>query len=475
MRIRLFLSFALIVLVSVASVVIAARQTAVSEVRTFMFRGGMSGTDGLVGTLEDYYKTHRTWQGAESLLEDAVPGQGRGRGQGMGPGMGAGPMAQRLLLADSQGNVILDTGSSDSGSSSINQLSPAELQIAIPLSVDNQVVGYLFPEGGTNFTQRDEAFLVSRLSRGAIIAGLIAGAASLLLALFLAYRLLRPVRELTHAAARLGAGDLSQRVPVRGDDELAGLGRTFNHMANSLQRSEESRKAMTADIAHELRNPLAVQRANLEALQDGVYDLTPENLVPILEQNHLLTRLVEDLRTLALADAGQLELEYAPADFTALVRRVIERYAPQAAAQQIGINLGSQDTCQPISLDAGRVEQILGNLLSNALRYTPAGGKIDLEITCSPSSIQLSLHDSGPGIPASALPHVFERFYRADRSRTRSEGGTGLGLAIARQIAQAHGGGLEAANHASGGALFTLTLPYRGVPAESQIDHTGPG
>jgi signal transduction histidine kinase len=473
MRVRLFLSFALIVLVSVASVVIVARQTAVSEVRTFMFRGGMSGTEGLAGMLEDYYQTHHSWQGAESLMDSAVPGQGRGRGQGMGAGMGAGPMGQRLLLADSQGNVIVDTGGADSSSSAVSQLSQSDLQLAIPLSVDDQVVGYLLPEGGANFTQRDEALLVSRLSRGAIIAGLIAGAVSLLLALFLAYRLLRPVRELTHAAARLGEGDLSQRVPVRGDDELAGLGQTFNRMADSLQRSEESRKAMTADIAHELRNPLAVQRANLEALQDGVYDLTPENLVSILEQNHLLTRLVEDLRTLALADAGQLELEYALVDFPALVRRVMERYAAQAVARQIDIRLNSSDACQPISLDPGRVEQILGNLLSNALRYTPPAGKIDLEITCSPSSVHLTLHDSGPGIPADALPHVFERFYRADRARTRSEGGTGLGLAIARQIAQAHEGKLEAANHASGGALFTLILPYREGLNRSHVDHSG--
>jgi two-component system sensor histidine kinase BaeS len=249
-------------------------------------------------------------------------------------------------------------------------------------------------------------------------------------------------------------------VEVRGSDELATLGHTFNHMADSLQQAEDARRAMTADIAHELRTPLAVQRANLEALQDGVYPLTAENLAPVIEQNYLLTRLVEDLRTLALADAGQIELERAPTDLTVLVQRMVERFQPQASSQHVSLSFIPPTLPIPqISADAIRLEQVLTNLLSNALRYTPEAGRIDLRLSTTDGSIRLSIHDSGPGIPEESMPYIFERFYRVDKSRARAEGGTGLGLAIARQLARAHGGDLTATNHASGGALFTLILP----------------
>jgi two-component system sensor histidine kinase BaeS len=452
MRLRLFLSFAVIVLVAIASMLVIARQGAASEVRAFMFRGGMSGTQGLVGALEDYYARSGSWQGVEALLAESGPG----RGHGMGPqGMGA-MMDQRLRVADAQGHLVADSQGGDVGS----QLSRAELDNGIALETGGQVVGYLLPEGGMAFTPGDQTRLVSRITRAALIAGLVAGVASLLLAGLLAYQLLRPINALTRAAEHMAQGDLSQRVQVHGDDELALLGKTFNHMATSLQQAEESRQAMTADIAHELRNPLAVQRASLEALQDGIYPLNPENLAPILEQNALLSRLVDDLRTLALADAGQLKLESVPTDFAALVERVVERHIPQATAQQVELIYQNPPSQLPsIDLDPLRIEQILGNLLSNALRYTPPQGQVEVTLSLATTRVQLTVRDSGPGIPDEALPYIFERFYRADRSRSRLEGGTGLGLAIARQLAQAHGGNLTAANYPQGGAVFTLTLP----------------
>ncbi len=464
MRLRLILSFTLIVLVSVTTVVLIARLTTANEVRTFMFRGGASGSIGMVNNLEAYYQANGSWQGAENILSNRGGGMGSGMGRGGPPGSsGAGfgnAMNQNLLLADAQGMIIAGSNGTRSG----EQLTKAEMNSAIPLQVRGKTVGYLLPEGALTFTQAEESQLVTRLNQVALTAGLIAGGISLLLALLLAYRFLKPIRGMITAAGQLAKGDLSQRVPVQGNDELATLGRTFNLMANSLQKAEKSRRAMTADIAHELRNPLAVQRANLEALQDGIYPLTPENLEPILEQNRLLTHLVEDLRTLALAESGQMGLEKVAVDFPALVKSVIERFEPQANARQISLNFNCQDKIPTLSLDAFRVEQILGNLISNALRYTPENGKIDLNIRLQSwkngkQRVQLDVHDSGSGIPEGSLPHVFERFYRADRSRSRSEGGTGLGLAIARQLAEAHGGNLEAQNHHNGGAMFTLTFP----------------
>ena len=189
------------------------------------------------------------------------------------------------------------------------------------------------------FTAGNQQFLLGRLNRGVLLAGLVAGALALVLAIGLAYTLLRPVQALTEAAQKLAEGDLSHRVDVHGEDEMATLGYTFNQMADSLQKAEEARRAMTADIAHELRTPLAVQRANLEALQDGVYPLTADNLAPVIEQNHLLTHLVDDLRTLALADAGQIELQRTPTDLVSLVGRVVERFLPQRKGNLLFVQL----------------------------------------------------------------------------------------------------------------------------------------
>jgi two-component system, OmpR family, sensor histidine kinase BaeS len=299
------------------------------------------------------------------------------------------------------------------------------------------------------------------LGQAALTAGAIAAGLSLLLAIGLAYTLMRPVREMTRAAHRLGEGDLSQRVQATGDDELAVLGQTFNRMADSLQKSEQSRRALTADIAHELRTPLAVQRAHLEALQDGIYPLTAENLTPILDQNLLLTRLVDDLRTLAMADAGQLKLERMPTDLAGLTERLADRFRPQADARGISISVQENSEMQALILDVDsmRIEQVVGNLLSNALRHTPDQGRIEISLERLIDRVCLKVRDSGPGIPPEALEHIFDRFYRADRSRNRNDGGAGLGLAIARQLAEAHGGTLEAANTSQGGAEFSLSLP----------------
>ena len=482
MRLRLILSLVLVVLVSVVGVVLIARQNSATAVRAFMFRGGMAGAGGLVSALQTYYQEHGSWQGVDELLsvratnsssEAEYSSAKYPRGQGMGPGMmgagaqGGGMMgagAQRLRLADAGGKVVVDTSTSqpEVGRQSTALLSSSEMGDAVILQVDGQTVGYLLPEGGMPYNRADETYLLNRLTNAALTAGLIAGGVALALALLLAYSLMRPVREMTAAAQRLGQGDLGQRVQVRGNDELAVLGRTFNQMAGSLQQTQESRRAMTADIAHELRTPLAVQRAHLEALQDGIYPLTADNLEPVVEQNLLLTRLVDDLRTLALADAGQLQLECVLTDLALLVVRVIDRFRPQAEARQVALRSQYQvDALPPILADPLRLEQILGNLISNALRYTPEGGFIEVQLAGGPAVEQISVRDSGPGIPAQAIEQVFERFYRVDRARSRTEGGSGLGLAIARQLAEAHGGSLQAANHPQGGALFTLTLPVK--------------
>ena len=453
MRPRLILSFILIVIVSIVSVALIARLQIVTAVDSFVRRGGFAGIESLVNNLEEYYSTNGTWDGVESSFRH--PGRGLGQGQGPGQNNNIGLNDQRLILADVNGFILIDTQNDNPDT----RLSLLERNRSVKLEVDGNTVGFLLPEMSSQVSQNATDTLVSRINQAAFTAAIIASVVALALAFFLSYRLLRPVGELTQAARKLAAGDLNQRVPVRGGDELATLANTFNQMASSLQQAETRRRALTADIAHELRTPLAVQRAHLEALDDGIYDLTLENLKPIEEHNHLLTRLVDDLRTLALADSGQLELVRTRTDFSDIVKRVVSRLEPQAVERQVELKYVIDQSPLFLSLDAQRIEQILHNLLDNAMRHTPSQGIIHVHCSLINDQCVLTVHDSGPGIPPGDLPRIFERFYRADKGRSRADGGTGLGLSIARKIAQAHGGNLTAANHPDGGALFTLNLP----------------
>jgi len=451
MRLRLILSFALIVLVTITTMILLASQGTVQDVRDYILHGGISSRE-LADSLEEYYAANQTWQGVDRVLAE-IPGMGSGSGMGHGMMMSA----QQVVLAGADGVIIASQGPAlPSG-----VLSDRQQNSAIPLrDTRGQMVGFLYVEGGMGFQPGDETLLINRLRLIALRAGLLSGVIALLLALLLSGRLLKPVQQLKQAADHLARGDLSQRVPVQGKDELASLGEAFNAMAGSLERVEQERKALTADIAHELRTPLAIQRAQLEALQDSVYPLTAENLQLLADQNEQLTRLVEDLRILALADSGELRMEWKLTDVPALVAQILEQFKPKMDARQVKLEFDLEpfETCSRLKVDPGRIEQIVVNLMSNALRYTPLQGTIRVGLACKNQTATLTIQDSGPGIPEEALPHIFERFYRGDQGRSREGGGTGLGLTIARQLARAHGGDLTAANVHPVGAKFTLTI-----------------
>lgn len=463
MGMRFLLAFTLVVLAAIASFLIVARQTATFQVRSFVSRGGMMGIETLAADLEQFYRQSSSWQGAEAVLSTYRYGRGRGGMMGQAGMMGS----LRLRLADIDGMVLADNQEEPRGA-----ITASEKAVAIALKdAQGDVAGYLLAEGGSS--PEAEQQLLAGLVQAGWIAAAIAGLIATLVAVLLSIRLVRPVEELTRAVSQMAGGDLSQRVRVSSDDELGTLGRSFNRMAESLERAEQNRRAMTADIAHELRTPIAIQRAHLEALQDGVYPLTTENLQIVLDQTALLTRLVEDLRTLALADAGELKLERTPVYLPNLARKVVERFRPEAESRQILLGFEVKgDRWPDVNVDAGRVEQIINNLVSNALRYTPPGGTVRVTVEQPDGEAPEIMHagqqarqaviyvdDTGPGITEEDLPRLFERFFRGDKSRSRDVGGTGLGLAIARQLALAHGGDLRAVNRSEGGAEFILLLP----------------
>jgi signal transduction histidine kinase len=307
-----------------------------------------------------------------------------------------------------------------------------------------------------------ESQLLARVNSAIWLAALAAGGAALLVGGVFAFGLVRPIRQLTAATRSIAHGDLSQRVPVASKDELGELAASFNSMAADLQKAERVRRDMTADIAHELRNPIAVLQANIEAVIDGVLPPSDENLQPLLDQTRLLTRLVDDLRTLALADSGQLSLDPVSTDPAALVRSVMARFAPQAEAKKISLRPELPDGLPTLTIDPERIAQVLGNLIGNAIRHTPENGSIVCraagDSSRPPSLVTFSVADSGSGIPADSLPHIFERFHRADKSRARAEGGTGLGLAIAKQLVELHGGKIWATSEEGRGTEVSFTL-----------------
>ena len=300
----------------------------------------------------------------------------------------------------------------------------------------------------------------TRLQQSLLIATLIAVTLGMLLALIFARRLARPLEAISLAANRLAMGNLSTRIPnPQGQDETARLARNFNHMAESLEKLESERKAMIADIAHELRTPLTVMQGRLEAIQDGVIDLQSSEIDRLHNQTKLLSRLVDDLRTLSLADAGRLTLERRPLDLREIIRTVVANFQTQAENRQIHLELTLSSQPLTTKADPDRLAQVIGNLISNALVHTPEGGTITVAAGANKEGLHVRVSDTGPGIPPEALSKVFDRFYRAEASRSRQTGGSGLGLSIVKALVELHGGRVRAQNQPKGGAEFVVQLP----------------
>ena len=263
-----------------------------------------------------------------------------------------------------------------------------------------------------------------------------------------------PLSEIVAAAHRVGDGDLSVRLDEQGAPWLRSVARAFNTMTTGLERQQRERRALMADIAHELRTPLSVIRGRVEGMLDGVYPRDEQQVRQVLEETRTLGRLIEDLRTSANAESGALALRKEAADIDVLVEDVAARFRLEADARRIRIEVALTPPLPPIDVDPDRIREVIGNLLSNALRHSPEGGVVTMACTHHTGVVVLRVMDEGPGIPPADLPRVFERFYRGPGSA-----GSGLGLAIAKSLVLAHGGAIEARNRQGGGAEVVVTLP----------------
>jgi signal transduction histidine kinase len=288
---------------------------------------------------------------------------------------------------------------------------------------------------------------------------LVAGVVSLFLGTLLFYQITRPLSHMRRASQALAAGETNVQVPVRSQDELGKVAEAFNQMADKISQQEQLRQQMVADVAHELRTPLTVMNANLEGMLDGLLEPTPAELGELHEEVQRLSRLIDDLRLLSLADSGQLTLVLETVDVRQVMARVVALLTPLAEEHEVTLVDDAPERPLLITADADRVQQALTNLVANGVRHTPKGGRVRVTAVYEKQTIHLSVIDSGPGIPADDLAYVFNRFWRNDKSRSRHSGGSGLGLAIVKQIAELHHGYVTAVSPNNTGAIFTISLP----------------
>lgn len=412
--------------------------------------------------LADYYAQGNSWVGVESLIA------------GYPCGTGWMPWPQEPLIeynvATSDGTIIAASQPDRIGET----FWPAERDASTPIVVNGTPVGYVYIFQNAPFKFKMppavlwDILMTQRFTPGIIITIVLSLAAGVIVA----HSISRPLADLTAATRAVTKGDLSVRVPVTQQGEARELALAFNTMADALNRADELRRNMTADTAHELRTPLSIIRAKLEGVIDGVYPATPEHLEPILTEVELLSHLVDDLRLLALAEAGQLQLDKRPTDIGDLLRDAQVNFSAQAADKAITLSLDLPATLPRVAGDWRRIAQVLSNLMTNALRHTPEGGQITLGATIiekadpgKPSGtarkswVEVTVSDTGIGIPPEDLPHIFERFWRSEKSRSRASGGSGLGLSIAKHLVELHGGTITAESTPGKGSTFRFILP----------------
>ncbi len=459
--VRLTLAFILVIFVTVATVAGWTNWSVGNQFRQYLMQPDVGPRRGLIDALGAYYQQHGSWNEVATWLDTTQPFFSGGHRRG-------GERRTPLLLADAQRHIVYEDGRRPANA----DLKGSKLQSAQAITVNGQLAGYALltiPE--LVAMQPAELDFLARLRVSLRVAALLAGGLGIALGLVISRMLATPLALLAQTARAFAAHDWNQRVRLPNRTtvtEVAEVAQAFNDMADELQQAEIQRRNLMADIAHELRTPLAVIQSNLHALLDGVYPLEMKEIATLYDETRLLARLVDDLRELTLAESGQLPLTLQPLAGGNALRLMASKFAVAADAQTITLVVNVPAALPPVLADSDRMAQVLQNLVSNALRHTPEGGEIRLtaDATDKPGFVEFSVQDTGEGIPKAALPFVFDRFYRADQSRARRSGGTGLGLAIAQSLVQTMGGtiGVEsvAESVTEQGSRFWFTLPVAG-------------
>jgi len=450
---RLLLGTCLVLVVTLGAVVLLVNKALGASFQDYVEEQQSVRIQRAESILSRYYDRRREWAGVEASVQSV-----------------ADLMGSRLVLADAQGRVIADSQGTLVGE-------PArEDWLGKRTSIRSQefAVGTLYVSpmvgGPQPLDPRAQVFLGSLSSylSWALLVGLLAAVA---LSVGLARWLASPMEALTRAVRGMEHGERGQHIDTSVGGEVGALAEAFNSLAQSLERVERLRQNMVTDIAHELRTPLSSIRGYLEAIQDGVVEPDEQTLATVHRELMQLTRLVDDLQELSLAEAHQLHLDREETDLRELVEWEVRAFLPQAAGQGVALVVEAAAGVPRLWVDAGRIRQVLANLIRNALAHTPSGGRIGVSVRAAGPSAQVAVADTGVGIDSAELEHIFERFYRVDKARARragGSGGTGLGLTIARELVRAHGGTLAAASSPGAGTTFTLSLPVA-APATAPL------
>jgi len=440
LQFRLLLAFTLVVVVTIGATFFFIYQTTRSQIRQFEeqvedIRVGRIGVE-----LSRYYYQQGSWEGIQPFVEQWGNIHG-----------------ERIILTDSQGIVVADSQGELSG----KPYQPDAPGRSIAFPWERSAVGtfYITPEPSPGVGLISLQILYLTIGRFFLWGGLVAVAIAVALAFLLSRRTLAPVRALTSAAERLGRGDFSQRVQIKDRGELGELAQTFNSMAGDLEHTEKLRQNMVADVAHELRTPLSNIQGYLEALRDGVMKPDKDTIRSLYEEASLLSRLVDDLQELSLAEAGELKLVLQAEDIGELIRQAVAAVEAKKRAKEVSLAVELPEKLPLVNVDSRRIGEVLRNLLENAVDHTGKKGSITVAARQRDSWLEVSVADTGEGIPAEELPNIFERFYRVDKSRTRATGGSGLGLTIAKRLVEAHGGRIEVQSQPGKGSHFAFTVP----------------
>ena len=455
---KLIVSFVLVASTTAALVALFVRLTSTDRLTQLIVDQRRSSMQQLVA---GYYDAHGSWDGVsgdwqqfqlQSLTTFLAAAQPYPEG-GFDPSGRQPPSF--FALADAQGVVIVPASPQYPAG---EQLAADQLAAGTPILVERQRVGTLLTAAGQPQLSSAESLFLRRTNQALGLANLVALFVALTLGIFLARTITRPLQALTTAAQNIAQGRLAQQVRVDSDDEIGHLADAFNRMSAEVTHVNSLRQRMTADIAHDLRTPLTVIGGYVESMRDGILQPTPARLSLIYAEIERLQNLVGDLRMLSQAEAGELRLNTQWIKPRALLGRAAALFRHQAEQQDVAIWVEAGDALPEILVDEARMIQVLGNLLSNALRYTPAGGQITLRAESLNGKIEITVQDTGTGIPAEELPNIFDRFYRVDRSRNVQGGETGLGLAIVKALVESHGGHVSAESILGNGTAIRITL-----------------